>query len=645
MKHLLYKSAILLIFFFLSCPFTSSISLKSYRDIFSEIKSNINSSLHSSEIIKQFQLNIPTMTIPLSKDASPTVKDVLDLSESELEDPIEESEAVNASTCSKDKGFGIDGTCLSQLFSSTANSAPLPSESIKQKMGWIYEILFKSILPFDLCYGDYAGETVEKNWNLKNMKCDGIPLMEEFKYGYIGAYVNNVPCGTPQTVNFCVTFDQCGTFAIALNGGMAQCAATYSTGIAAIVSPVAEVFDYLSFGFSYKRRFTQTFTIAYRNGENVNSKEITTYGHFLIGLGFSTPLEFIKIDNKSISDIFSLDLDTKFIVDLGNAASTIDKFINQIQNVNKENTKNLIDAIMNQGAELTIQVAGTFSINLNDLTRGFIDNMEFNIGSAAILVSMGGSNNASGMNTGFYIYFTMDNVLNLGSIYSRMWMNFAAILDKIGLPKIPFPKVGASLGIFIQSDSVGFEFKLSQISLKCMYIYSSKKGSCDFNNKVFTAIIDGAKWVIKEAGKFFESTGKEIVNFSKDVGGFAENSASAVAKVTKQAAEEVARKTQQAAEEVARKTQQAAEEVARKTQQAAEEVARKTQQAAEDARRIAQQAAEEVARKTQQAAEDAKRFAQQAAEEVARKTQQAAEDAKRFAEQTASRVRSFFSGW
>ena len=127
---------------------------------------------------------------------------------------------------------------------------------------------------------------IENQSEMSQNQCNYLPLMKEFRYGLIGAFIANVPCGVkPQDISFCMTFDRCGTFALIANAGLLQCAATYSTGIAAIISPFADILESMAFGISIKRRFTYEFDVAYRRGSSVDTRKISTYGHFFLQIG------------------------------------------------------------------------------------------------------------------------------------------------------------------------------------------------------------------------------------------------------------------------------------------------------------------------------------------------------------------------
>jgi hypothetical protein len=438
-------------------------------------------------------------------------------------EPDSESVAIEKSTCSYDSGFGFNGNCLSSKWSTILAKSPLPSD-VSTALGFLTEIAYKITSNYDVCVGDYKGGDIEKNPTLTYTKCDSVPLMENFQYGLFGSYILSVPCGTTlQNLNSCAIFDKCGTVALSINAGIAQCLATYSTGIAAILSPLSGTLDYLSFGISPKRRFTLRIPIAYRNGDKIESKEISTYGHFFVGLGLKFPID-IHFGGMSFDKIFSFDVNSTYIIDFGDSASIVTSLIQTIYSATKSNAEAIVKSILNTGAEMTISIKGLLSLNLNDLTRGFLPNIDLDLGQASILVTSG-AKSASGMKPGVYIHVSSDIAKNLFIIYKRNLDQFASVMNIFGIPQISFPEIKLSLGIFIQDDALGFEFFGLGFTFKCMFINSKTSGSCDFSHKFFTSIIESGKWVIKHAKKLFDDTGKQVISFATDAGKFAEYAA------------------------------------------------------------------------------------------------------------------------
>jgi hypothetical protein len=494
-------------------------------------------------------------------------------------------------SCSN-KVMNFNGKCLSDLMNLDSLNIPNAAKS------FLVPILKKGVTSkLDMCVGDFKGTQIEEMGNMGEFKCQGIPLPADGTYGVLGAYVNNVPCGSPVTVAACVVFDDCGSVAIAVNGGTATCAATYSTGIAAVISPLADILDSISIGFSLTRRYTKTFTVSARDGDVINSRQITTRGHFYFGLDIAMPFDF-KIAGKTLKDFIEISRSTKFMVDFGHVGTAVKDFVTSLSDGKPD--KNTIYSIMNLGAEMTVSVDSKMTLKFEDITKGLFDDLELNIGTVDVLITKGGDS-ASGLPLGIYVYFSSDILKNLFDLFDKLCDDMGPILNKIGFQKISFPKTNSSLGVFISNEATGFDFRLPGLYVKCMFLYSQNKGSCQFGSKLFTALINGAKWVVKKAAKFFDDTGEDIVEFANDAGKFSKKVAVAVAKKT----EELARQAAEAAE----KAKKEAEEAARKAKEAAEKAAREAKEAAEKAAREAKEAAEKAAKK---AAEEAKNVANKA---------------------------------
>eukprot|EP00340_Litonotus_pictus_P011728 CAMPEP_0170536490 /NCGR_PEP_ID=MMETSP0209-20121228/102175_1 /TAXON_ID=665100 ORGANISM="Litonotus pictus, Strain P1" /NCGR_SAMPLE_ID=MMETSP0209 /ASSEMBLY_ACC=CAM_ASM_000301 /LENGTH=1131 /DNA_ID=CAMNT_0010837859 /DNA_START=122 /DNA_END=3516 /DNA_ORIENTATION=+ len=433
---------------------------------------------------------------------------------------------VEYSKCGEDAGFGFDGICLSQPMNRAESGIP---SDVKSTLAFIYSVMYVVGHNFDFCVGDWTGSQFASLPELTFNKCNTIPVMSNFKYGAIGFELGAVPCGaTPVQIQACASFDRCGTVGIALNAGVLQCAATYSTGLAAILSPISDILDFIAIGFSPKRRFTNTFEIAYQEQGNVVVQSITTYGHFFFKLGLALPLNDLKIGPYRFKDFFTLNVEASYYLDFGSStASTIGNFISSIKNANRTTGQALLNSIMNSNVEMTMGIKGEFTLNLNNLTRGLFPNIAINIADAYILFSNGGG--ASGMSKGIYLRLRR-GINNLGDILKLIIDQFKGIFSLFGV-NIPTPNIGGvnfAIGFFIQEDSVGISVEAPLFSLKCLYMINDNKGGCKFDSQFFTAIIEAAKWVIKHARQFLDETGKEIVRIANDVGKFAENSAQAV---------------------------------------------------------------------------------------------------------------------
>jgi hypothetical protein len=504
-------------------------------------------------------------------------------------------------TCSNSI-MGFKGQCLSDA--SKILNGVFPDRA-KKSMSFLMPIISMStkLLGLDFCVGDYKASVLGENSSLGKMTCADFPINEDHNYGVVGAYINNVPCGSPQTVAVCVAFDTCGTVTFSMNGGVAACAAS-TTGIGAIITPLSGILDSIHLGFSLNRRFERTFTVLVRKGNSLETKKITTRGHFYLGLNLSIPIDFIKIGKKSLKDIFDLRLSSLFMVDLGaHIGSTLTQLVDTMTSGKPD--KNFTKNIMNIGSELTVEMKGKLALKLEDLTEGFLDDIELELGQANAYITRNLPDNATGLTAGVYMYLKSDILKNLFSIVENLLSDFGPILKQIKFIRKAIPSSQTYMGLFITTEAMGMSMSFGGNTIMCMFIYSKKNGSCSFNGSFFTALIEGAKWVIKEAKELFDNTGKEIVRFTKGVGKFAKMAASAV----KDKMENLAKEAEKAAKEAKKLAEETGKKVAKETQKAAEKVkdtgkkvAKETEKAAEKVK----DTGKKVAKETEKAANKVK---------------------------------------
>jgi hypothetical protein len=462
--------------------------------------------------------------------------------------------------------MGFQGMCLSDASKILKGVYPAHAQ---KSMSFLMPIITMStkLLGLDFCVGDYNGSQIGENARLGRMTCGDFPIGDDDKYGVVAAYINGVPCGSPQTVAACVAFDTCGTVAFSINGGVMACAAA-TTGIGAIISPLSGIVDNIHLGFSLNRRFEKSFTVLVRNGNSLVTKEITTKAHFYLGLNLALPLDFIKIGKKSLKDIFDLRLSSIFLVDLGpRIGNTLTQLVDTMTSGKPD--KNFAKNILSIGSELTVEMKGKLALKLEDLTKGLLDDIELDLGQANAYITRNLPGNATGLPAGVYLYLQSDILKNLISIVENLLSDFGPILKQIKFIKKAIPKSESYMGLFITTEAMGISMSLAGNTIKCMFIYDKNKGSCSFNSSIFSAFIDGAKWVVKEAKEFFDNTGKEIVSFTRGAGKFAKMAALAV----KDKMEDLAKEAEKAAKEAKRVAEKAANTVAKEGEKAVNKVA------------------------------------------------------------------------
>lgn len=456
-------------------------------------------------------------------------------------------------TCS-DKVLNFNGKCMTEYLILDGLNIPKAANS------FIVPILknIASNVGMDGCLGDYKGDVIEESKRLGDLRCQGFPLPKDGTYGVLAAYVKNMVCGSPVNVRACVVFDDCGSVVISVNGGTATCAATYATGIAAVISPLAGLLDQMSIGFSLTRRFTNTFTVSAKDEDAINARHITTRGHFYFGLDTTLILD-LQIFGRNLKDFIDVSSSTKVLVDFGDLGNAVKDFVSTLSD-GKPNRETL-DSIMNIGGEMTLTVESKMTLKIGKLTKDLFDDLELELGMAYVLVTKGG-NNASGMPLGIYFNFTNSVLKNMLDIFDKFLDSMTPILEQIGFKKSAMPQGDSSFGGFISKEATGFEFNFPGLYIKCIFEYNNQKAGCQFGSKFFTANIDGENWVVKSATKFFDDRGKEILRFASDAGRFSRKMAMEFALKSQQAAKlaaDQAQKFREEAEKAARKAKEEAE--------------------------------------------------------------------------------------
>jgi hypothetical protein len=432
-------------------------------------------------------------------------------------------------TCSQ--GFGFDGKCGTS--SDLLFSLPYPGtvESLLRKL--VLPTLESATSNLKLCVGDFTGSSVTSaSGDLSTYDCNNLALSSSSKFGVLAAYVTDLSCSQTQTLKVCAAFDDCGSFIVTMNGGVPQCGASYGTqvGLPVIVSSVANTINSISLGFSQERKFEDTFKVTYFSSDSVTTKQVTTKGQFFVGLNLSLHLTNIKINDVALGNYISIEADGQYMMDYGSGSTFVSSLMASIEVATSADVETIKNSFVEQGAEITGYVKGTLNLKLDDVSNGFLQSLPSTLTSnTKILITPGGSDYNSGLTTGAYIYFNSVDVSNFVDLLDDVYDHFDSVLDLLGFSKPTFSSTNASLGAFISTEAAGFQFDFNSVVIKCVYKLTTSKGSCQFNDKFFTAIADSAgKWAIKKATKFFDESGSTLIEVAQGIGKFATNSALAV---------------------------------------------------------------------------------------------------------------------
>jgi len=345
--------------------------------------------------------------------------------------------------------------------------------------------------------------------------------------GTIALKLGSLPCTTPTDIKVCFTFSKCGSFGLVFNGGILACALT-ATGIGAVLVPLAQAIDYIGFGFSINNKILHNFDLwIFDMGKNdFVKKNITARANFYVTLGISLSAAVFPptatIGGKKISEILSITGKMTAWIDFGKLGNVLLDTIKNIRNGNKNTGKQLIEGILKSGAEVGLSVSAEISLNLRDLTKGFLPDAQLAKADINVLATLGGG--STGIGRGLYISF-IGKVTLLTSFYKIFKEKFDGIFGKIGI-KLPDLNldIDANVAIAVQDEVLGIKLTILNglLNIVCMVKYNGPSFSCKGLDlgAIFTLIGEGIKWIVKQVAKFFENVGKTIVEFARKVGEF-----------------------------------------------------------------------------------------------------------------------------
>jgi len=421
---------------------------------------------------------------------------------------------------------------LKKLAGIGANAAGFPEFTnylepvIKKASGAISKFL-------NVCVGDYTGAQLA---SVPDSVCNAIPYDSSVTMGTIVLKVSQLPCPAATDIKVCFTFSKCGSFGLVFNGGILACAIT-ATGVGAVLAPLAQAIDFIGFVFSMNNKILHSFDIwvVDTTKNDFVKKGVTAKANFYVTLGISLAAvifpDSAKIGGKKISEIISITGKMTAWIDFGKLASTLKTTIDNIRKGSKDTGKQLIEGILRSGAEIGLSVSAQISLNLADLTKGFLPDAPLAQADINVLATLGGG--STGIGRGLYISF-IGKVQILTSFYNIFKDKFDSVFGAIGikLPAINLD-INADVAIAVQDDVFGIKLTILNglLNIICMVRYKGPSFSCKGLDigAIFSLIAEGVKWVARKVAEFFSNVGKTIVEFAKQVGEFFVSTGKAIA--------------------------------------------------------------------------------------------------------------------
>lgn len=472
-----------------------------------------------TSIISDTSLKLKTLkTIKSKLDSRKVFTQSKSHTENNIKNETSKNYSILQSNQCEDKGMGFKGFQLKDiatLLTKIKGNQPTMEEFTKYIKPILSIAAEKATSFFDFAIGDFKGGELA---TMDNLLCNVVPFEENSSFGTIALKLSNLPCGKPTSVTACFTFSQCGSFSLALNGGLFSCAVS-TTGIGEIVAPFIDVIEHVGVGFSLNNKIVEKFLVYSYSSENSSfqGREVTARGNLYFTLGVSIAdiifPDNVEIAGKKLGELFEIKGTMNVIIDFGKTFSNLSNVIQKARSGSRVNSMNLIKSFLQSGAEVALAIKASISFKLSDLTKSFLPDLDIAKLDFNMLASLGNGN--SGVSKGIYLSLSTQLTF-LQSFYDIFKNTIGKIINFLG---VKFPDLDLSVrvetGLSVQSEVLGLILKgnLGDIggSLTCLYSYSNDKLSCKgINFNPFTIIKDGVQWVVKKADKFFDMVGDEI---------------------------------------------------------------------------------------------------------------------------------------
>ena len=300
-------------------------------------------------------------------------------------------------------------------------------------------------IPFDLapagCLGDFSTNTLLDNPASEATNCASFPLPEDNKMSAVSFGLNNVPCGDLVSVNLCAVFDKCGTFGVSFSGGAMACFIA-TTGIGAILSPIADTAAFIQFGYSPNRLWESELELF--DPENGMKKKIMNLkSHVYMGTLFEIPKTGIKFNGKDITEIFAIEIDGKAFLDFGSKNDFTSANLKALMKDKKISADQKIITLLGAVREFSIRATGSFTLKLSKITSFILPDLKLVAKmDVNILLNLGtgpdGDRGSSGMPPGFHVFIKPPPMDFIGDFIQNIFDSLTKVLKVGNFPHLLF---------------------------------------------------------------------------------------------------------------------------------------------------------------------------------------------------------------
>lgn len=368
-------------------------------------------------------------------------------------------------------------------------------------------LIFKFLTKFQIG-SDYTSD----NQYLDQTLCSVMPLASSSIYGGVSFAAGKLNCSDADIAS-CFVFDQCGTFAFSLSGGVVGCLSSLS-GVGNSLRLAADITEHITLGFSWNARFHHEVEIASLTGNEFGFKIFGINSNLIISFGAALPSNMTKA-GKIISKFLSISGTFERFVCFSDITQ-LDSLFTAIKSSSVSSViQASIDAFTSLAGVNGYKISGSASILLADLTYNFLQDFVLDLPNIYSVVA---GTNTIGIDEG--IYYSV--VYNIGDVLKtaleNVYAHFEGIFDALGFSLFSFSGLShliAKVGVFVGILKAGFSIIFTGFKLNCVFDLTAFRGSCNRDTVFFTCILEGVVWVFKKATAFFEETGEEIARIAK----------------------------------------------------------------------------------------------------------------------------------
>lgn len=395
--------------------------------------------------------------------------------------------------CSSSSGvMKFDGQCTGDLLNNSffKNILPEPIREYKGILNKAIEIVGKVAKLPEMCLGDFDPQVFGTNPTLKHNTCADLPLAPGNKYSLVSFKLSDiVPCPERTTIDFCLAFNKCGSVSLAVNGGIISCGLTAS-GIGTVLTPFTDFIGDIGISICPRGSLLLPIDLPMLKGDSIEIVPYNFSGHFSITGGLTIPFEKISGElGKKLDEYFEITSRVGMMLDLGIMGKSNDLYQNLLTILkNVKTPEKFVNSILDviKGAQkFGLQVNSAITLKLNEITKGFLPDIEIELNKQSIGVFLKEEN---GVQPGIYLYIN-SNVGGYGLIVKAIKSvlnNFSFVFKALGISTPELPDGNIEISIIINTQYIAFEIEAPRFAgITCKFKRSNNDGSCNIGFDFF----------------------------------------------------------------------------------------------------------------------------------------------------------------